>query len=74
MLNSSEGDILDNVTKNMSDILDNVTQDIDQGWGEEEATAKLVLEGILLPTISSFGFLGNVFLWIQFLWHICYDG
>ena len=30
----------------------------DQDWKKEEATAKLVLEGILLPTISSFGFLG----------------
>ena len=31
----------------------------DQDWTHEEASAKLVLEGILLPTISSFGFLGN---------------
>ena len=31
----------------------------DQVWHQEEATAKLVLEGILLPTISSFGFLGT---------------
>ena len=31
----------------------------DQDWKQEEATAKLVLEGILLPTISSFGFLGK---------------
>ena len=31
----------------------------DQDWKQEEASAKLVLEGILLPTISSFGFLGN---------------
>ena len=31
----------------------------DQDWKQEEATAKLVLEGILLPTVSFFGFLGN---------------
>ena len=31
----------------------------DQDWKKEEATAKLIFEGILLPTISSFGFLGK---------------
>ena len=31
----------------------------DQVWHQEEATAKLVLEGMRLPTISSFGFLGT---------------
>ena len=35
------------------------TNSSDQVWHQEEATAKLVLEGILLPTISSFGFLGT---------------
>ena len=45
----------------MMDIVDNETwpSSSDPGWNQEEATAKLVLEGILLPTISSFGFLGT---------------
>ena len=44
------------------DIVDNETwpSSSDPDWHQEEATAKLVLEGILLPTISSFGFLGSL--------------
>ena len=44
------------------DMMDNVTwqNSSDLDWRREEATVKLVLEGILLPTISSFGFLGKI--------------
>ena len=43
------------------DIVEDMTlqNSSDQDWKQEEATAKLVLEGILLPTVSSFGFLGK---------------
>ena len=51
------------------DIVENMTlrNSSDQDWKKEEATAKLVLEGILLPTISSFGLLGKYTFWITFL-------
>ena len=43
------------------DVMDNVTRQnsSDPDWRQEEMAAKMVLEGILLPIISSFGFLGN---------------
>ena len=43
------------------DIVEDMTlqNSSEKDWKQEEATAKLVLEGILLPTVSSFGFLGK---------------
>ena len=44
------------------DVMDNVTRQnsSDPDWRQEEMAAKMVLEGILLPIISSFGFLGKI--------------
>ena len=48
------------------DIVEDMTlqNSSEKDWKQEEATAKLVLEGILLPTVSSFGFLGKSTFWI----------
>ena len=44
------------------DVMDNVTGEnsSDPDWRQEEMASKMVLEGILLPIISSFGFLGKI--------------
>ena len=54
------------------DIVEDMTlqNSSDQDWKKEEATAKLVLEGILLPTISSFGFLGKYTFRITYVYII----
>ena len=61
-LKISDGRMSNSTEEEMSlDVMDNVTRQnsSDPDWRQEEMAAKMVLEGILLPIISSFGFLGK---------------